>query len=216
MMLFEDVPLAEALERAENSELIGFFDYNRNHPEERTPYHKFPEKFIWEKNAWRIRKQGSSTIARVYSVHPAQGDVFYLRMLLVDVLHNHSAGKKSFDDMRMVNGDQYDTYQGTCQALGLLEDDYLWDLVMVDAQREKMPRQMRELFSLLLSEVNLSDPKKLFETYWESMAEDYENQLLPPDNSDNELIKAMLLLDIQEHLQANGKGELMLPIELVT
>ena len=96
-----------------------------------------------------------------------------------------------------------------------MEDDHLWDLVMLDAQREKMPRQMRELFALLLSEVNLSDPKMLFDTYWESMAEDYENQLLPPDNSDKELIKAMLLLDIQEHLQANGKGELMLPIGTV-
>ena len=72
---------------------------------------------------------------------------------------------KSFEDMRMGNRVQCDTYKRTCQALGLLEDDHLWDLVMVDAQREKMPRQMRELFSLLLSEVNLSDPKKLFETY---------------------------------------------------
>ena len=48
------------------------------------------------------------------------------------------------------------------------------------------------------------------------MAEDYENQLLPPDNSDKELMKAMLLLDIQEHLQAKGKGDMMLPIGIVT
>ena len=56
VMLYEEVPLLEALERAEISELVGFFEYNTSHPEERTPYHKFPEKFTWEGKKWRIRK----------------------------------------------------------------------------------------------------------------------------------------------------------------
>ena len=47
------------------------------------------------------------------------------------------------------------------------------------------------------------------------MAEDYENQLLPPDSSDKELMRALLLLDIQQHLQAKGKGDMLLPIGFV-
>ena len=39
---------------------------------------------------------------------------------------------------------------------GLLEDDHVWDLVMEDARKEKLPRQMRDLFIVLLAEVNLS------------------------------------------------------------
>ena len=93
------MPVIEESERAEKSELLGFFEYNSNNPEENTPYIKFPEKFIYENKKWRIRKQGTSNIGRVYSIHPAAREVFYLRMLLVDTVFNHSAGKKSFEKL---------------------------------------------------------------------------------------------------------------------
>ena len=132
--------------------------------------------------------------------------MFYLRMLLVDGTYNHSAGKKSFQDLRTVNGVEYDTFKETCRALGLLEDDHLRDLVMEDAKQQKLPRQMRDLFIILLSEANMSDPKVLFEKYHESMSEDFEYQLLPPNSTDKRLWKDMVLISIQKRLQGLEKS----------
>ena len=214
--LFEDVSVEDALDRAQISELLAFFKYNLEHPETRVPYVKFPSKFIYEKKQWRIRKQGSNTIGRVQSIHPSAGEVFYLRMLLVDIVFNQSAGKTSFGDLRTVNGVEYGTFKETCRALGLLDDDELWNLVMEDAKNEKMPKQMRVLFVMLLAEVGLSDAKALFEKYHEAMSEDFENQVLPPDNGNQELLKWMLLIDIEGRLQVKGKEELFSEIGIIT
>ena len=75
-------------------------------------------------------------------------------MLLSDTTINHSAGKTSFEHLRIVNDTQCATYKDTCRALGLLEDDQLWDLVMEDAKNQKLPKQMRDLFVILLAEVD--------------------------------------------------------------
>ena len=93
VFLFENTSVEEALEYAGVSELLAFFRYNTEHPETNIPYIKFPGTFIYEKRSWRLRKQGSSTIGRVQSIHPSAGEVFYLRMLLVDTSRNYSAEK---------------------------------------------------------------------------------------------------------------------------
>jgi len=48
------------------------------------------------------------------------------------------------------------------------------------------------------------------------MSEDFEHQLLPPDNTNQELLKAMLLIDIEERLQSVGKEHLFPAIGHVT
>ena len=51
--------------------------------------------------------------------------------------------------------------------MGLLQDDQLWNLVMEDARNQKLPKQMRDLFIILLAEVDLSNPRELFEEFHE-------------------------------------------------
>ena len=75
VFIFEYTSLPEALEYATATELTQFFNYNDKHPETNTPYIKFPQTFIYDKKEWRIRKQGSHTIGRVYSIHPSNGEV---------------------------------------------------------------------------------------------------------------------------------------------
>ena len=116
----EDASIIEALERSEITMLTAFFNYNSGHPETNTPYIRFPEKFIFEDKEWKLRRQGSHTLGRVYSIHPSKGEIFFLRMLLSDTTLNHSAGKKSFADLRTVDNVQYATYKETCRALGML------------------------------------------------------------------------------------------------
>ena len=136
--------------------------------------------------------------------------------MLVDTTFNHSASKKSFEELRSVDGVLYETYKKTCQALGLLDDDELWHSTMEEARNNCLPREMRQLFVSLLSAANLSEPKLLFDKFCDSMAEDYENQLLPPDNEDKELLRAMVLLEIQERLESLGKADIMCQLGHVT
>ena len=165
---------------------------------------------------WRIRKQGSSTIARIYSIHPSKGEVFYLRMLLIDALHNHSAGKKSFEDIRTVNDVLYESYKETCRELGMLNDDELWNLVMEDAKEQQLPMQMRELFVMLFVFCDLNDPSALFEKSWQSMAEDFEYQIRVVENAEPDLLKWMVLIDIKKGWKAPEMEPYFKELELST
>ena len=80
-------------------------------------------------------------------------------MILSDTTLNHSAGKKSFEDLRTVDNMQYASYKDTCRALGMLQDDQLWHMVMEDARQQNLPMQMRELFVILMTFTDLMDPK---------------------------------------------------------
>ena len=121
-------------------------------------------------------------------------------MLLSDTTVNHSAGKKSFEDLRTVNNITYESYKETCRTLGMMKDDELWIMVMEDARDQQMPAQMRELFCILMVFSNLSDPATLFETFWESMSEDYQHQISTIEDQNPDLQKWMLLIDLQERL----------------
>ena len=52
----------------------------------------------------------------MYSVSPAQVELFYLRLLLLSV-----KGATSFENLKIVNGTIHDNFVSTCLALGLIE-----------------------------------------------------------------------------------------------
>jgi hypothetical protein len=56
---------------------------------------------------------------------------------------SHIAGEKSFEDVRTVLDVPHDTYMKTCVALGFLDDENEWDLVMTDSALYDMPSKMR-------------------------------------------------------------------------
>ena len=112
----------QSLEQQRYTELTGFFQFNENNPGTMITYVDFPESLTWNSGdkEWRWRKNASDTIGRIHSVHPAAGDVYYLRMLLH---HDHSKGKTGFDDLKTVEGVPQESYQEVCRCLGLLQDD---------------------------------------------------------------------------------------------
>lgn len=61
-------------------------------------------------------------MGRLCSVHPNQGDIFLLYILLANVPHF-----TSFQRLKMVNRTTYATFRSVCQALSLLENDQHWD-----------------------------------------------------------------------------------------
>jgi len=61
----------------------------------------------------------------MYSISPTQTELFHttitLRLLLLTV-----KGAISFDDLRIVNEEEYQSFSAACLALGLIEDDDEW------------------------------------------------------------------------------------------
>ena len=63
--------------------LTQWFETNAKNPEARELlYIEFPSKFVWDdEREWKCRKRGGS-LGRIAFVHPAAGELYYLRMLL--------------------------------------------------------------------------------------------------------------------------------------
>ena len=152
--------------------LTAWFDINsKNHvladgtPVKALLYADFPRFFTWKANvkAWSERKAGCA-IGRMHSVHPKNGERFYLRLLL-----NHVRGATSFVDVRTVTRDghkvTYGTFRETALALGLLIDDNCWKQTLREAASSRTGAQLRRLFVSLLLFGDMTEPSRLFEEF---------------------------------------------------
>ena len=113
-------------------------------------------------------------IGRVHTVNPLAGETFYLRILL----HNdHCRGKTGFDDLKMLdNGKICETFKEVCSELGLLRDDLEWQRVLEESAVTKLSPQIRELFIVILMFCQPSNPRELFEEFWNTWTDDFEQQ----------------------------------------
>ena len=70
-------------------------------------YVDFPKHLIWKNGNWQRRKQGGhKIISRMYICSPHNTKRFYLRLLL-----NYVQEAICFEDVKIVNGIYYDTYE---------------------------------------------------------------------------------------------------------
>ncbi|UYV81818.1 hypothetical protein LAZ67_20002585 [Cordylochernes scorpioides] len=164
-----------------NTTLTAFFQLCQQDPfAKNLLYPEVPRYYTWSasRKSFCRRKQGTSVpehegifaseaLGRVYTVHPNNAECFFLRMLLHTV-----RGPTSFSSLKCVNGEECRTFREACQKLGLLEDDQHWDNVLSEAASQSFPEQIRELFAILLTTCNPSNPQNLWEKYRESMSED--------------------------------------------
>lgn len=193
-------------ESSRKTELTEFFTFNSMNPNTKVSYIRFPGSFVWDKKArkWKPREKDFGTIGRILTVHPIAGEVFYLRMLLS---HDHSAGAKSFEDLRTVDGHIHLTFQDSCCELGLLLHDREWETVLQDAGHTQMCPQIRELFVTLLMFCNVTNPRHLFETYHEQWWDDYSHRAQRHTESqvgiDPALLRTLVLCDIERRLLVN-------------
>ena len=211
-VIFDMDTEAEALERQRNTELTAFFDYNqKNNGEDRLSmptYVDMPKSCVYDKSKkeWRKRKnQGETTIGRVHSVNPVAGDVYYLRMLL----HNdHCRGKVSFEDMlTLEDGRVCETYKEVCFQLGLLQDNSEWEKLLEEAAATKMCPQIRELYVIILMFCMPSNPRALFDEFWSTWVDDYEQKQRRSNGSEltETQKKTLLLLDLESRLDSFEK-----------
>ncbi|XP_071727890.1 uncharacterized protein [Rutidosis leptorrhynchoides] len=107
------------------------------------------------------------SIGRISYIHPAYGEVFFLRMLLC-----HRKGCTSFADIRTVNQILHNTYRSACEAAGLLGDDREWSAVLEEASVSATSSQLRSLFTHILSYCTVTNPLALWENHWKLMGDD--------------------------------------------
>ena len=214
-VVFDEGTEEEALERQRETELTAFFEHNleqqgRQQVEEleQLTYIEMPKLYRYDKSKkqWirRNARSEDTTIGRIHTVNPLAGEAFYLRILL----HNdHCRGKTSFEDMRTLeNGRVCETYQGVCRELGLLRDDYEWQQVLEEAAGTKLCGQLRELYVVILMFCQPSNPRSLFDEFWQTWTDDYE--LLGRRREtvlDENQLRTMLLLDLELQLQSFEK-----------
>ncbi|XP_073363567.1 uncharacterized protein [Aegilops tauschii subsp. strangulata] len=192
-----DLKNVVASENNSKSMLTEYFKVNQEHPRARHILYKdFPGSFTWQKKKkfWKPRVERFQ-IGRIVSANPAEGDRYYLRVLL-----NHVMGKTSFDDLLTVDGVLCGSFREAAERLGLIEADNTLDNCLTEAEQWAMPCSLRRLFATILVHCEPGDVRGLWDRHLDPMSDDYRRSRTSPIE-----VEQMVLLDIRGMLQSMGK-----------
>ncbi|XP_078436724.1 uncharacterized protein LOC144707477 isoform X1 [Wolffia australiana] len=118
------------------------------------------------------------------------------------MLH-HVPGATCYADLHTVAGVVYDTYQQAAAARGLLHSDAEFENDLALASGVASPRQVRELYAMMLLYCEISNPLMLLRKYLEPMSEDIR---LNCPSEDTDQIQQKLLIAIETILHHNGSS----------
>ena len=198
--------------------LTEFMELCKKDPFARTLYYfEVPRYYTWANKCWKKRKIGkkvewykdedifeANVLSRVYVVSPRSGDLCYLRLLL-----HRIKGPLSFVSLRTHDGHIYPSFKEACRAKGFLQADNHLQQIMEDAKRTKDPKEMRELFIVMLINMDINDPKQLWEEFKNDMSEDFLHKERTTLNNFNILINErhneQALTYLQNKLEKLGK-----------
>ncbi|XP_044436190.1 uncharacterized protein [Triticum aestivum] len=160
-------------------------------------YREFPEHYRWTaaNKKSQTRRSKRSQIGRLVYAHPAEGERYYLRVLL-----SHVRGATSFDDLKPVNGKPCTSFREACEHLGLIEHDRTLDDCMTEAATFQMPSALRRLFATILVFCEATQIRQLWNKHLPSMAEDYRRT-----ESNEATLEQMVLRDVRDLVQSMGK-----------
>ena len=168
-----------------------------------------PRNKVKDINAhWKRRiRFGIKVVGRIRHVSPTMEckELFHLRLLL-----NTKRGPTSFEDLRTIDGVTYTTFHEAAFAMGLVEDDREWEIVMEESSVVASSSQMRSLFVIILTHGMPMNPSFLWDKYKNSMSEDFMMKRVHRNPSlDREVIEDdynLALLDIESQLQVFPKS----------
>ncbi|ONM60906.1 hypothetical protein ZEAMMB73_Zm00001d022522 [Zea mays] len=191
----------------DRSMLTSYFEANRLHEEARgILYRDFPEWYTWQSGkgkVWQQRKRDTGgQVGRIVSAHPAEGERYYLRVLL-----NHVTGAASYVDLRTVDGVTLPTFREAAERRGLLESDNTLDECLTERALFQMPSSLRRLFATILVYCEPSDVAVLWQKHKDSMSEDYQHK-----SQNKTHVEQMVLIDIRNMLQSMGKDIKTFPL----
>lgn len=148
--------MANSLEK--NTKLTSLFEYCRKNPNVKLLYKDFPKTKTWDgkHNSWKERERYFNTLGRMYTVSPADGELFYMRILLNNVESPHS-----FEWLYEYEGKKYDTYAKVRLARNLIKGKDKYIKVVEEACLTKQPKKICSLFTMLLVHCNPPEPKMI-------------------------------------------------------
>ncbi|KAJ9566736.1 hypothetical protein OSB04_002702 [Centaurea solstitialis] len=184
-------------ERDKRTMLTAFFDRNKVDESARQYLYKdFPKQYTWNPSTrrWNPRRQGSMKGRLVYA-NPAEGERFYLRVLL-----SHISGPTCFEDLYTVNGLLHPTFRKAALERGLIETDDNLSQCLAEASLFQFPGALRRLFATILIYCEPGDVRKLWDDHYDSLSEDYLRHCKSVDQ-----VRNKILSDITIFLQSMGK-----------
>ncbi|PWZ57558.1 ATP-dependent DNA helicase PIF1 [Zea mays] len=192
---------------ADRSMLTAYFEANRLHEEAQgILYRDFPEWYTWQSGkgkVWQRRKRDTGgQVGRIISAHPAEGERYYLRVLL-----NHVTGATSYVDLRTIDGVTLPTFREAAERRGLLESDNTLDDCLTERALFQMPSALRRLFATILVYCEPSDVAVLWQKHLDAMSEDYQHR-----SQSKTHVEQMVLIDIRNMLQSMGKDIKTFPL----
>ncbi|XP_021995720.1 uncharacterized protein LOC110892890 [Helianthus annuus] len=146
MVRFRDDDLMSNIvdrERDKRTMLTAFFERNRIDETARVYLYKdFPKHFTWNGSTRRWNPRGGKKQrGRIVSANPAEGERYYLRLLLSNV-----RGPTSFEHLCTVNGQRCETFRKAALELGLIEDDEYLSQCLEEASTFQFPNALRSVF----------------------------------------------------------------------
>jgi len=181
--------------------LTEYFKMNRIDPYARNfLYKEFPEFYRWIKgktSKWQRRKlKGRGKVGRIVYAHPAEGERYFLRVLL-----NHVRGATSYEDLRNVHGrPSCSNFRESCEQRGLIEADKSIDDCLTEAATFQMLYALRRLFATILVFCEATNIRSLWEKHLEAISEDYRR------NQPNQAaLEQMVLKNIRDLVHSMGK-----------
>lgn len=121
-----------------------------------------------------FKMDNSKIICRLPFISPRQGDLYYLRLLLL-----HVRGATSFEYLRTFNDQTYRTFLEACRARGLLQDDLEWERCLEEASHSKYPSSLRMLFVHILAFCGpIHNASELWTKFSLKMSEDIKNNAI--------------------------------------
>jgi hypothetical protein len=106
-------------------------------------YHDFLKFYTWHPNGKFLKRrvyEGRKQVGRIVSAHLAEGERYYLRVLL-----NHVVGATSFEHLKMVDGVVQPSFREAAEKRGLIEEDNTLDECLTEATMIQMPSSLRRL-----------------------------------------------------------------------
>lgn len=119
---------------------------------------------------WYDRKRRVRQIGRMHPLSPRQ-PAYYVRCLLTVV-----RGPTSFEDLRTIDGIEYETFQEACYAAGVLSRDNEWENCFQRACQLRTGRELRYMFASAMTFSALD--KLTAPRIWTRFADEFTDDLL--------------------------------------
>lgn len=143
-----------------------------------------------------LREHAKSHVARIHTANPSEGERFYARALL-----QHRPAR-SFELLRTINGNVYDTFQAAAAASGLFADNNEGELALLEGIHTlRTPRQLRILFAHLLVNDCIATPAII----WENLHVHLSLDLILRHNNVEATGVNAALQDLSTYLDEHGK-----------